>query len=275
MPRGPDRFAPAGGSRHTLERVSESSLPRRSVLVGLLAAPLTVAACSGDKPKSSPSSSSHRRPVDDHDRGGPAGQGHRTRAAGRPAHRDDVGLRGGQGPGDPGRHRGPGQARAADRGRRGQRRGRHLAGHAHRRRRPRQRRHAPGEGLVLGGRRWVVALPQDRRRARGTDPHPRGRLGRPTQPDAGEVPRRTPCTSSAWTTRASAGWWACPATPTCPCRPAAATRSTPRWSSAGSAAWSPPSSGPVACRSTVTSSPGSRASGRWCGSLGGIVYVSR
>jgi LCP family protein required for cell wall assembly len=37
--------------------VSESSLPRRSVLVGLLAAPLTVAACSGGKPKATPTKS--------------------------------------------------------------------------------------------------------------------------------------------------------------------------------------------------------------------------
>jgi LCP family protein required for cell wall assembly len=44
-------FRARGGLRHTLERVSESSFPRRTVLVGLLAAPLTVAACSGDKPK--------------------------------------------------------------------------------------------------------------------------------------------------------------------------------------------------------------------------------
>ena len=42
--------------------MSESSLPRRSVLVGLLAAPLTVAACSADKPKASPSSSATAAP---------------------------------------------------------------------------------------------------------------------------------------------------------------------------------------------------------------------
>lgn len=50
-------------SRHTLERVSESSLPRRSVLVGLLAAPLTVAACSGDKPKPAATSGASTPPT--------------------------------------------------------------------------------------------------------------------------------------------------------------------------------------------------------------------
>jgi LCP family protein required for cell wall assembly len=37
--------------------VSDSRLPRRTLLWGLLAAPLTVAACSGDKPKPAPASS--------------------------------------------------------------------------------------------------------------------------------------------------------------------------------------------------------------------------
>ena len=53
-------FRGSGRSPHTLERVTESSLPRRSVLFGLLAAPLTVAACSGDKPK--PAASSNAAP---------------------------------------------------------------------------------------------------------------------------------------------------------------------------------------------------------------------
>ena len=50
-------FRTLAGPRHTLERVSESSLPRRTLLLGLFAAPLTVAACSGDKPKPATSSS--------------------------------------------------------------------------------------------------------------------------------------------------------------------------------------------------------------------------
>ena len=66
MPCGPAArpgpFRACGGSRHTLERVSESFLPRRSVLVGLIAAPLTVAACSGDKPKAAGSSSTSAPP---------------------------------------------------------------------------------------------------------------------------------------------------------------------------------------------------------------------
>lgn len=53
--RGPFRIV--RGPRHTLERVSESSLPRRTLLFGLVAAPLTVAACSSDKPKPASSSS--------------------------------------------------------------------------------------------------------------------------------------------------------------------------------------------------------------------------
>ena len=53
-------FRALWGVRHTLERVSESPakspLPRRSVLLALFAAPLTVAACSSDKPKPATSS---------------------------------------------------------------------------------------------------------------------------------------------------------------------------------------------------------------------------
>jgi LCP family protein required for cell wall assembly len=45
-----------------LERVSESSLPRRTVLLGLFAAPLTVAACTGDKPEQPPTTSSAPTP---------------------------------------------------------------------------------------------------------------------------------------------------------------------------------------------------------------------
>jgi LCP family protein required for cell wall assembly len=48
--------------RRTLERVPQSPLPRRSVLLGLLAAPLTIAACSKDEPAPGPSSTTTATP---------------------------------------------------------------------------------------------------------------------------------------------------------------------------------------------------------------------
>ena len=101
------------------------------------------------------------------------------------------------------------------------------------------------------------------------------RLGRPHSPAGREVPRPTPCTSSGWTPRESAGSSASPVTRGCPCPAAATQRSTRRWPSAGSRGQvGDGRAGRPASRSTGTSSPGSRASAAWSGALGGIPYVA-
>ena len=131
----------------------QSSLPRRSVLFGLLAAPLTVAACSKDKPKPGPSSTTtrrHRRPRPPHH-----ADGHRCRAARGPAGDDDRALPGRQAaaPGAAPR-RWPSARRSAPR-RQGRRR-RSAPGRAPPSRRSPRARTSPCSSRTRPGRSWVA-----------------------------------------------------------------------------------------------------------------------